>query len=187
MERSRRQRSKNGLFGRVDHHASGIARHKLRAVDGVSIQVREGHSLGVVGESDSGKATLGMAMVRLIAVNQLSCREELMSENVYWTWEADIKPGEEEGFKALAARWAKITAMDPKTLYSNWTISEDGKSVRVDQRFLDSAAAMAQYHVNDCWGQLDNHLQPTSMVICGDYREDLDWLRTHGARFMKLV
>ena len=62
----RRQRSKNGLFGRVDHHASGIARHKLRAVDGVSIQVREGHSLGVVGESGSGKTTLGMAMVRLI-------------------------------------------------------------------------------------------------------------------------
>lgn len=329
---TRRQRSKNGLFGRVDHHASCIARHKLRAVDGVSIQVREGHSLGVVGESDSGKTTLGMAMVRLIgsqgeilfdgrniqwlsyretrplrkeiqivfqdpygslsprltvgqiieeglvvnmpelsgenrrrrvaeilgevglpsdiqkrypyefsggerqriaiaramilkprfvvldepsssldmtvqaqiiellrelqerhgltylfishdlkvvrslcdeivvmkdgkiveqgaseqiyaepkyeytkeadarrfrvgcrpAVNQLSCREELMSENVYWTWEADIKPGEEEGFKALAARWEEIAAMDPKTLYSNWTISEDGKSVRVD-------------------------------------------------------
>ncbi len=38
----------------------------LRAVDGVSIQVREGHSLGVVGESGSGKTTLGMAMVRLI-------------------------------------------------------------------------------------------------------------------------
>ncbi len=66
-----------------------------------------------------------------------------MSENVYWTWEADIKPGEEEGFKALAARWEEIAAMDPKTLYSNWTISEDGKSVRVDQRFLVSCPGNA--------------------------------------------
>ena len=38
----------------------------LVAVDGVSLRVRQGHSLGVVGESGSGKTTLAMAMVRLI-------------------------------------------------------------------------------------------------------------------------
>lgn len=108
-----------------------------------------------------------------------------MTENVYWTWEADIKPGEEENFKALAKRWSEIAAQDPDTLHSDWTICEKGKSVRVDQRFVNSAAAMAQYHVNDCWGELDKHLVPTAMVICGGYKEDLDWLRAHGARFMK--
>ena len=38
----------------------------LVGVDGVSLRVRQGHSLGVVGESGSGKTTLAMAMVRLI-------------------------------------------------------------------------------------------------------------------------
>ncbi len=37
----------------------------VRAVDGISVEVREGHTVGVVGESGSGKTTLGMALLRL--------------------------------------------------------------------------------------------------------------------------
>ncbi|MDG4554718.1 MAG: ABC transporter ATP-binding protein [Candidatus Competibacter sp.] len=50
---------KRGLFGRaVDY---------VKAVDGVSVQVREGQTLGVVGESGSGKTTLGLALLRLLS------------------------------------------------------------------------------------------------------------------------
>ena len=39
----------------------------VRAVDGISLDVREGATLGVVGESGSGKTTLGLAMLKLQA------------------------------------------------------------------------------------------------------------------------
>ena len=41
----------------------------VKAVDGISLDVREGHTVGVVGESGSGKTTLGMALLRLIDSN----------------------------------------------------------------------------------------------------------------------
>ncbi|MBT3532859.1 MAG: ABC transporter ATP-binding protein, partial [Rhodospirillaceae bacterium] len=39
----------------------------VRAVDDISLEVREGHTVGVVGESGSGKTTLGLALLRLIS------------------------------------------------------------------------------------------------------------------------
>ncbi|MEC7574155.1 MAG: ABC transporter ATP-binding protein [Pseudomonadota bacterium] len=48
---------KKGLLRRtVDH---------IKAVDGISLNVRQGETVGVVGESGSGKTTLGMALLRL--------------------------------------------------------------------------------------------------------------------------
>lgn len=38
---------------------------QVRAVDGVSLDIREGRTVGVVGESGSGKTTLGFALLRL--------------------------------------------------------------------------------------------------------------------------
>ncbi len=48
---------KRGLLRRtVDH---------VKAVDGISINLKQGHTLGVVGESGSGKTTLALALLRL--------------------------------------------------------------------------------------------------------------------------
>jgi len=49
---------KRGFMRRtVDH---------IKAVDGVSLTIRQGETIGVVGESGSGKTTLALAMLRLI-------------------------------------------------------------------------------------------------------------------------
>ncbi len=49
---------------------------RLRAVDRVSIEVRAGEVLGIVGESGCGKTTLGRAMVGLIAPDAGTLRVE---------------------------------------------------------------------------------------------------------------
>ncbi|WP_321418479.1 ABC transporter ATP-binding protein [uncultured Methanomethylovorans sp.] len=41
----------------------------VRAVDGISFQLKEGESFGIIGETGSGKSVVGLAILRLLSVN----------------------------------------------------------------------------------------------------------------------
>ena len=55
-------KSGGGLFGRD--------RTVVRAVDGLSLDIRRGETLSVVGESGCGKTTLGLTLLRLVQAEQ---------------------------------------------------------------------------------------------------------------------
>jgi microcin C transport system ATP-binding protein len=48
-----------GVFRRVKGH--------IKAVDGLTVTIREGETVGLVGESGSGKTTFGLALLRLVS------------------------------------------------------------------------------------------------------------------------
>ncbi|MDG5469810.1 dipeptide ABC transporter ATP-binding protein [Deltaproteobacteria bacterium IMCC39524] len=51
---------------KVSANRPGAAKQSLRAVDGVSFEIKSGETLGLVGESGCGKSTTGKLLLRLI-------------------------------------------------------------------------------------------------------------------------
>jgi oligopeptide/dipeptide ABC transporter ATP-binding protein len=49
------------------HYRSRERGHPVRAVDGVTFEIRRGESFGLIGESGSGKSTIGRAVMCLVA------------------------------------------------------------------------------------------------------------------------
>ena len=59
------------------------------AVDGVSLDIRQGETLGLVGESGSGKSTIGMALLRL---QDAAGRVVVLGQDVSGAPEARVRP-----------------------------------------------------------------------------------------------
>ncbi len=104
--------------------------------------------------------------------------------HVYWFWQGTLKIGELDRFNSLVKQWNDIADKDPNTLINEWSICEDNRSVLLHQKFIDSDSAFEQFQIN-LWDKLDVHLTPNAMHVFGDFGEALEFLKGHGAKFMK--
>jgi peptide/nickel transport system ATP-binding protein/oligopeptide transport system ATP-binding protein len=96
---------------------SGLLRRQnnvLKAVDGVSFSVPSGKTVGLLGESGSGKTTIGRALVKLIAAT---------SGEVLWRG-VDILPMSEREFRPLRRRIQYIFQDPFGSLNPRMTISK---------------------------------------------------------------
>ncbi len=61
-------------------------------------------------------------------------------QQVYWIAQGTLKPGQESAFRALSAKMVQSTKAEPGALHYEWSISEDGRSFHIFERYADSEA-----------------------------------------------
>jgi len=95
---------------------------RVRAVDGVSLEVRRGKTLGVIGESGSGKSVMAQAILRLTPPPGVITRGEILLHNPAGMREptVDLAGVAPSGPEIRAIRWQDISMIfqEPMTSFS---------------------------------------------------------------------
>jgi peptide/nickel transport system ATP-binding protein len=110
----------------------------LRAVDGVSLQLRPGETLGVVGESGCGKSTLARAILKLAPIT---------GGSVVWCGR-DLGPMQESAIRALRKEFQivfqdPLASLDPRMTIGQ-SIAEPLKTLRPDLSRNDITAQVRE-------------------------------------------
>ncbi|MFA4945405.1 MAG: dipeptide ABC transporter ATP-binding protein [Lentisphaeria bacterium] len=118
---------RRGLLGRVHAH--------VKAVDGVSLALRPGHTLALVGESGCGKTTVGLSVLRLLR----EARGRVVFQGV------SVPDLDRRALRALR-RQMQIVFQDPfSSLSPRLTVAEIvGEGLRVHEPALDAAGRRAR-------------------------------------------
>ena len=110
----------------------------LKAVDRVSFGIERGDTLGIIGESGSGKSTIVMAMLR-----QLDLRYASISGSVKFDGQ-DLLSMPEDAFKKLL--WRRIAIVFQKSMNSLSPVHRIGSQFEDIYRVHEPHASKAQIH-----------------------------------------
>jgi oligopeptide/dipeptide ABC transporter ATP-binding protein len=127
------QQHKNGALLRIE----GLQTHffteagTVRAVDGVSLTVRKGETLGVVGESGCGKSVTALSVLRLIP----NPPGKIVSGNIYLEGRDLLKLPEDEMRKVRGASISMIFQEPMTSLNPVFTVGDQiAEGIRLHQR-----------------------------------------------------
>ncbi|MDQ0189014.1 dipeptide ABC transporter ATP-binding protein [Alicyclobacillus cycloheptanicus] len=119
---------KQGVFRRTVGH--------VRAVDGVTFELRQGQTLGVVGESGCGKSTMGRSILRLIeptsGVVEFEGKNVIkMSRGQMRAMRREMQIVFQDPYASLNPRFSiQQTLMEPMVIHGLYTPAERAKRVR---------------------------------------------------------
>ncbi len=93
-----------------------------------------------------------------------------MKNEVHWMLEATIKDGQAENFKAVMQEMVEASLAEPGTTNYEWFLKDDGKTLHVYERYVDSAAVM--HHVDSFHANFADRflaiIEPTSFICYGN-------------------
>lgn len=126
-------------------HGGVFARHiaDVKAVDGISLKVREGETLGVVGESGCGKSTLGKAVMGLVpatsgsiqfqSVSGESVELTRLSRREYRPYRSEIQMVYQDPYSSLNPRLSVEEIVDEPLRVHHRSMNREQRRIRVEE------------------------------------------------------
>lgn len=125
-------------------HGGVLSRHvgDVKAVDGISLKVKAGETLGVVGESGCGKSTLGKAIMGLVPVTSgkihfesESGKVELsgLSRRAYRPYRSEIQMVYQDPFSSLNPRLSVQEIIEEPLKVHQTHMSSEERRLRVEE------------------------------------------------------
>ncbi len=127
------QESKNGILLKIERLQTHFFTEAgtVRAVDGVSLMVRKGETLGIVGESGCGKSVTALSILRLIP----NPPGKIVGGNIYLDGRDLLKLPEDEMRKVRGASISMIFQEPMTSLNPVFTVGDQiAEGVRLHQR-----------------------------------------------------
>ncbi len=127
------QESKNGILLKIEQLQTHFFTEAgtVRAVDGVSLMVRKGETLGIVGESGCGKSVTALSILRLIPTPP----GKIVGGNIYLDGRDLLKLPEDEMRKVRGASISMIFQEPMTSLNPVFTVGDQiAEGIRLHQR-----------------------------------------------------
>jgi quinol monooxygenase YgiN len=71
------------------------------------------------------------------------CGEGTMSDEVFWLYEVDVRPGQERALSELMAELIEHARSEPGALAYQWSLGDDSRTAHIYERYADTAATLA--------------------------------------------